>query len=292
MNMAIHESGIDWTHYSGNSWIGCTEVGPGCTACYARAMMATRLKRVAWGPRQPRLPIKGFASKVEKANREAIAAGQRKRFFINPHSDLFDNEVPDDWREETFAIMKAAGALDFIMVTKRIGNAPRMLPADWGPGYTNAWLLATMVNQQEVDRDMQKFAEIPAIVRGISIEPIMGRIDLTKWLGAIDWVIIGGQSAQVGGVTPLKAEYLWVRDLIDQCLASDVAVYFKQWGSGAGVRGGHEIDGHVIRQFPLSGVRRCLTCGCHDFHACVSQEGCCRWAEPARCSQCVAKKGK
>lgn len=284
--VAVRESGVDWTHYSGNGWIGCTEAGPGCSACYARAMMADRLKMVEWGPGKPRHKVKGFAAKVRKANREARKAGERRRFFINPHSDLFDNEVPDSWRREVFQTMRSAGSLDFILVTKRIGNALKMLPEDWGPGETNVWLLATMVNQQEVDRDMPKLARIPAMVRGLSIEPIMGEIDLSAYLHMLDWVIIGGQSAQKGGDKPVKAEYGSVRKLIDQCLAASTAVYFKQWGTGEGVRGGHLIDGAEIRQFPLQGVQRCLGCGCHDLHACMGLTGPCFWATADHCSAC------
>ncbi|WP_114095233.1 DUF5131 family protein [Thalassospira xiamenensis] len=289
----VRASGVDWTHYSGNAWIGCTEAGPGCSACYARAMMADRLHLVEWGAGKPRKKVKGFVQKVRKANREALKAGERRRFFINPHADLFDNEVPDGWRHEVFDIMKTAGTLDFILVTKRIGNAARMLPDDWGYGYTNAWLMATMVNQQEVDRDMPKLERIPVIVKGLSIEPILGEIDLSAYLHILDWVIIGGQSAQIGGEAPVKAEHRWVRKLIDQCLAAGIAVYFKQWGTGdGGIRGGHLIDGAEIRQFPLKNSRRCLGCGCHDLHACLTDRGGCHWATRNLCSSCTSKSGE
>lgn len=283
----VRSSGVEWTDYSGNAWIGCTEAGPGCSACYARAMMADRLRLVEWGPGKPRYKVKGFPHKVSKANKEARKASERRKFFINPHSDLFDNEVPADWRDEVFSAMKTAGTLDFIMVTKRIGNALKMLPDDWGPGYSNAWLLATMVNQMEVDRDMPKLARIPAIVRGLSIEPILGEIDLTAHLHLLDWVIIGGQSAQIGGEQPVIAQYQWVRNLIDQCRAADIAVYFKQWGTGSGVRGGHLVDGVAIKQFPLTQQRRCLQCGCHDLHACLDDTGMgCHWMDATTCNVC------
>lgn len=249
---SVRESGIEWTHFSGNAWIGCTAAGPGCNACYAAGLFDHRLHQVEWGAGKERKKVKGFAAKVRKADREAVKAGTRKRFFVNPSSDIFDNEVPDVWREDVWAAMREARALDFIIVTKRIGNALKMLPEDWGQGYANGWLLATMVNQAEIDRDMPKLAKVPAVVRGLSIEPLMGPVDLSEWLHCISWVIIGGQSAQPGGEEPMHAQYEWVRALIDQCLAAGIAVFFKQWGTGHLPRGGNVIDGEVIELFPCS----------------------------------------
>lgn len=285
--MAIRESGIEWTHYSGSAWIGCTSVGPGCNLCYADATFDKRLHMVEWGAGKARHKVKGFTAKVRKASKQAAKQGVRQRFFINPASDIFDNEVPDEWREEVWDVLRRTTNLDFILVTKRIGNALKMLPEDWGPGYTNTWLLATMVNQEEVDRDMPKLAKVPAIVRGLSVEPIMGSVDLSEWLHVLDWVIIGGQSQQIGEDEPMIAEYAWVRDLIDQCLAARVAVFFKQWGAGHLPKGGNVIDGETVLQFPLSNVRRCLSCGCHDLHACFSEiDGPCYWADQFTCSSC------
>ncbi|WP_340151943.1 DUF5131 family protein [uncultured Sneathiella sp.] len=248
--MALRESGIEWTHYSGNAWIGCTAVGPGCNLCYANARFAKRLRMVEWGAGKSRHKVKGFAANVRKASRQAADLGGRQRFFVNSASDTFDNEVPDEWREEVWATLRQTDHLDFILVTKRIGNVAKMLPEDWGVGYSNTWLLATMVNQEELDRDMPKLAAVPAVVRGLSIEPIMGPVDLSKWLHLLDWVIIGGQSQQMGDAEPLVVEYEWVRALIDQCLAAGIAVFFKQWGTGHYPRGGNVIDGEVIEMFP------------------------------------------
>lgn len=290
--MAIRESGIEWTHYSGNAWIGCTAVGPGCNLCYADALFAKRLHMVEWGQGKARHKVKGFSAKVRKASQQAARLGVRQRFFVNSASDIFDNEVPEEWREDVWNTLRTTNHLDFILVTKRIGNAVKMLPADWEHGYSNTWLLATMVNQEEVDRDMPKLAAVPAIVRGLSIEPIMGPVDLTEWLHLLDWVIIGGQSKQMGDAEPLVANYEWVRNLIDQCQAAGVAVFFKQWGAGRVAPHGNVIDGVSILEFPLSNVRRCISCGCHDLHACLTDYGTCHWASSNLCSRCMTKSGE
>jgi len=287
--MAIRESGIEWTHYSGSAWIGCTPVGPGCNLCYADAFFDKRLHMVEWGAGKARNKVKGFAAKVRNASKQATKLGMRQRFFVNPAADIFDNEVADEWREEVWDVLRRTSNLDFILVTKRIGNALKMLPQDWGPGFTNTWLLATMVNQEEVDRDMPKLAKVPAIVRGLSVEPIMGPVDLSEWLHVLDWVIIGGQSQQIGEDEALVAKYEWIRDLIDQCLAAGVAVFFKQWGAGHLPKGSNVIDGETVLQFPLSNVRRCVSCGCHDLHACVSVlDEPCFWINEKTCSSCYS----
>src|SRR5690606_27555803 len=124
--------------------------------------------------------------------------------------------------------------LDWILVTKRIGNAPRMLPLDWGPrGYPNVWLLITVCNQAEACRDIPKLLAVPARVRGLSVEPLLGAIGLTPLLATegrgLDWVIVGGESG--AHARPMRPD--WVRALRDECAALEIAFFFKQWGEWA-----------------------------------------------------------
>lgn len=130
------------------------------------------------------------------------------------------------------------GALTFQIVTKRIGNVPRMLPPDWGDaGCPNVWLLITVVNQEEADRDIPKLLRVPAGIHGLSMEPLLGPVDLrmdaadvhadepgaANRRSRIDWIISGGES----GADARAPHPEWVRSLRDQCVAAGAAFFFK-----------------------------------------------------------------
>ncbi|WP_257744566.1 phage Gp37/Gp68 family protein [Burkholderia glumae] len=248
-------SKIEWTDHTFNPWVGCTKVSPGCDNCYAEAMMDTRLRRVTWGAGQLR-------SRTSAANwREPVrwnaqhqqffaVHGRRQRVFCASLADVFDNAVPAIWRRDLGALIESTPNLDWLLLTKRIGNAAAML-VDMFPGGMpdHVWLGATVVNQNEADRDVPKLLATPARVRFLSIEPMLGPIDLNQALppfhcdtcdadyGAlsahasgtpigIDWVIAGGES----GHRARPAHPDWFRSLRDQCAAAGVPFMFKQWG--------------------------------------------------------------
>ncbi|MGS1033168.1 phage Gp37/Gp68 family protein [Burkholderia glumae] len=248
-------SKIEWTDHTFNPWVGCTKVSPGCDNCYAEAMMDTRLRRVTWGAGQLR-------SRTSAANwREPVrwnaqhqqffaVHGRRQRVFCASLADVFDNAVPAIWRRDLGALIESTPNLDWLLLTKRIGNAAAML-VDMFPGGMpdHVWLGATVVNQNEADRDVPKLLATPARARFLSIEPMLGPIDLNQALppfhcdtcdadyGAlsahasgtpigIDWVIAGGES----GHRARPAHPDWFRSLRDQCAAAGVPFMFKQWG--------------------------------------------------------------
>ncbi|WP_186121445.1 phage Gp37/Gp68 family protein [Burkholderia gladioli] len=181
-------SKIEWTDHTFNPFIGCTKVSPGCDNCYAEHMMHTRMHRVKWGPGQPRArtsaanwrePVRWNAR-----HEEFFAAhGRRQRVFCASLADVFDNAVPAAWRRDLAALIEATPALDWQLLTKRIGNAAAML-VDMFPAGTpdHVWLGATVVNQAEADRDVPKLLATPARVRFLSIEPMLGYIDIRRWL--------------------------------------------------------------------------------------------------------------
>lgn len=176
--MAEHTA-ISWTDATFNPWWGCTKVGPGCDACYAEAQAARF--GTGWGNDAPRRFFgEAHWNEPRKWNRKAAAAGRRSRVFCASMADVFDNQVEQVHRDRLWALIRDTPALDWLLVTKRIGNAAAMLPADWGAGYANAWLLITVVNQAEADRDVPKLLSLPARVRGLSVEPMLGPIDLTR----------------------------------------------------------------------------------------------------------------
>jgi len=184
-----------------------------------------------------------------KWDREAGAAGIRKRVFCASLADVFDNAVPDQWRRDLFELIARTQNLDWLLLTKRIGNARRMMVdaleqtirSDAPLSWRNVWLGATVVNQEEADRDIPKLLSTPAGVRFLSIEPMLGPIDLTairrteaagfmrpldgRW-ATINWVIVGGESGP--HARPMHPR--WVRSIRNQCAAADVPFLFKQWG--------------------------------------------------------------
>lgn len=252
-------SKIEWTHHTFNPWEGCTKIGPGCDHCYAE----TRNNRFGggnWGPGAPRRKTsQSNWQQPIKWNKQAAASGVRYRVFCASLADVFDNEVDPQWRAELFLLIKQTPNLDWLLLTKRIGNARAMLPDDWGRGYPNVWLGATVVNQEELNRDAAKLTSTPARFRFLSVEPMLGPINLTKvmrtergsdWTycdnplegriankcGAfidptevIDWVICGGESGT--GARPMHPE--WARALRDQCAEYGTKYLFKQWGEWA-----------------------------------------------------------
>jgi protein gp37 len=211
--------------YAINLWVGCTKISPACDECYAEISRVSKCLGVKWGDDAPRYkcnPYKRLTAINNKAAKQCI----RIRVFINPDSDIFDNKVPQQWRDEFFNFVWSTPSIDYILVTKRIGNAKRMIPQHWlDNGYpANVWQLITVCNQGEVDRDIPKLLELDVSVRGLSIEPLLGEIDL--WNVDIDWAIVGGESGSKA--RPMNPS--WVHKIRNQCVAENVPFFFKQWG--------------------------------------------------------------
>lgn len=250
---------IGWTHSTFNAWIGCTKVGPGCDNCYAEAQDARKIWGGSrhWGAGVPRfLTSKSNWRKPFLWNEQAARTGQRHLVFGGSLCDPFDNEVHPEWRVSYFKLIEATPHLTWQLVTKRISNVPRMIleatNGAWeGKGFPkNLWIGATVVNQEEFDRDVPKLERIPATVRFLSVEPQVGRIDTCKAFGMwwnqtmncfegtgrefkrpFDWLICGGESLQHGVCRPFDVE--WARTLARTCKAAGVPFFMKQLGHKA-----------------------------------------------------------
>lgn len=264
-------SKIEWTDHTFNPWIGCTKISPGCDNCYAATQDKFRKWTPAgWGGERRRTSESNWRKPLQwHANAAEFMAkhGRRQRVFCASLADVFDNQVPDQWRRDLFQLIAATPDLDWLLLTKRIGNAHRMLPPDWvaaPPGREiprmpdNVWIGATITSQAEADRDIQKLLDVPARVRFLSMEPLLGPVDLERiqwpekhkvdvlrggawdlpgWIhdgfvnhsdmNTVDWVIAGGESGP--GARPMHPE--WARSLRDQCAAAGVPFLFKQWGN-------------------------------------------------------------
>ena len=289
-------SNIEWTDHTFNPFIGCTKVSPGCDHCYAEELMDARLHKVVWGPHGDRVrtseanwrePIR-WNSRHEKFYAKH---GRRQRVFCASLADWLDNAVPVEWLVELLDLIRQTPNLDWLLLSKRIGNFGKRL-ADasdyvWNCGagavsdvkalreWIDQWrggkppeqvsVGATVVNQEEADRDISKLLAVPAYVRFLSMEPLLGPVDISEFLTPsyphcetgfsqgsgmedgycgtcaghqsdpihnpalhdyIDWVIVGGES----GPSARPVHLVWVRHLRDQCSAAGVAFFFKQWG--------------------------------------------------------------
>lgn len=226
-------SKIEWTHHTFNPWWGCAKVSPGCDHCYAEALgnrFGTRwgvdAARRVFGEQHWRDPLKW--------NAKAAAAHERHRVFCSSMADIFDKNSPPGAREHVWQLIRATPHLNWLLLSKRIGNAERMLPGDWGSGYPNAWLGISVVNQAEAARDIPKLLGTPARIRFLSMEPLLEQVDIAPWLqprpashsNVIDWIIVGGES----GPKARPLDPGWVRSLREQCAEAGTAFFFKQWG--------------------------------------------------------------
>lgn len=247
-------SNIEWTDHTFNPWEGCQKVGPGCDHCYAETRNARfgGGQAVNWGPGAPRRRTSVANWRKPLAwNRDAgVFYGQhrrRQRVFCASLADVFDNAVDPAWRADLFQLIEQTPNLDWLLLTKRIGNVPSMmmevasrlfwlnhLEAAHLP--ENVWLGATICNQEEADRDIPKLLAVPARVCFLSMEPLLGPVRLQpRWLEgeweqgvfpSLDGVIAGGESG--ANARPMHPD--WPRSLRDQCAAAGVPFLHKQWG--------------------------------------------------------------
>lgn len=254
---------ISWAHSTFNPWIGCTRVSPGCDHCYAAALMDERYGRVKWGAGEARSRTKTWDQPL-RWNKQAAASGEPWRVFCASLADVFDNEVPGEWRQDLGQLICDTPHLTWMLLTKRIGNVPAMMERDfrWEHCPGNVWLGATVVNQAEADRDIPKLLEADARLRWLSMEPLLGPVDLRdppndigeprySYLDEelerrIDWVIVGGES----GRTPRPMDPKWAQSIRDQCVRHGVPFHFKQWGGTRPKSNGHLLDGVEHRAFP------------------------------------------
>lgn len=236
-------SEIEWTEATWNPVTGCTKVSPGCAHCYAETF-AERFRGVAGHPYE-----QGFDLKLWPGRLKLPSTWLRpRRIFVNSMSDLFHESVPSNFVEDVFAAMLTAHWHTFQVLTKRperVRELARHLP--WPP---NVWLGVSVENQRWTSR-IDVLREIPAQVRFLSCEPLLGPLRLE--LAEIGWVIVGGES----GPKARPMLEAWAQGIRDQCRVAGVPFFFKQWGahdaSGRRVgkkRSGRELDGATCNEYP------------------------------------------
>lgn len=216
--MAEH-SKIEWTHINGNPghtfnpWWGCQRVSPACEHCYAETF-SKRLGKKVWGVTAERLFFGDKHWQEPLAwHRKAIKKAERHGVFCGSMCDIFeDRRELDGHRERLWKVVESTTSLDWLLLTKRPESVAVMAP--WGESWpANVWLGTTVEDQRRADERLPHLLQHPAVVRFLSVEPLLGPVDLRPFLPHVDWVILGGESG--GGARPMQIE--WARSVRDQC---------------------------------------------------------------------------
>ncbi len=223
-------SKIEWTTHTFNPWWGCTKVSQACKNCYAEAW-SKRVGQKNWGPKASR---RFFGEKhwslPEKWNEKVDSQAARPRVFCASMADVFeDRKELNPWREKLWDLIERTENLDWLILTKRPELISHFSP--WKNKWPdNIWIGTTVENQECAEIRMPYLVEVPAKVKFISAEPLLGQLDLKSWLGnGLDWVITGGES----GPKARPSSPTWFRSLLGQCMEADVPFHFKQWGDWA-----------------------------------------------------------
>lgn len=307
--MMAETTAISWADATFNPWIGCARVSPGCLHCYAEA----RDKRVGdhlWGVNAPRRRTTvAYWKQPLKWERNAAERGTPTLVFCASLADVFEDRADiEPWRADLFALIESTPHLIWQLLTKRPENVRWMVPASWTgrcncnwpyPGATinhhavgcpvfrpkwpaNVWIGTTVEDQQRADERIPELLKIPAPVRFISCEPLLGFVDLSRagWLTRhelirpgtnegdyaetlmnalmrqyrgplIDWVIVGGESGPGFRALDLNC----ARVVVNQCSLAAVPVWFKQIGGLRPTTGGHLLDGREYHQMPAQAMR-------------------------------------
>lgn len=295
----MKNSRIEWCDHTFNPWIGCTKVSPGCANCYA-ASLDHRWGHDSWGPGKPRRrtsaaywkqPVKWnleAAQRDYECERFQTEEGRRPRVFCASLADWLDDEVPVEWLSDLLGLIRRTPNLDWQLLTKRPQNwQPRMravvasrgdatwlMTRDWldGTAPANVWIGTTVEDQARADERIPHLLRIPARVRFLSCEPLLGPVVLRRKAGSageiihatlnglldeysrpvergIHWVICGGES----GPKARPMHPGWARSLRDQCAAAGVPFFMKQLGGVRDKR--HNLadfpEDLRIREFPV-----------------------------------------
>lgn len=241
-------SKIAWCDATWNPIVGCSPMSDGCRHCYAASFAARGLSPKFRGLTKTvdgRAVFNGTVRCDEKLLDIPMHWKRPRRIFVNSMSDLYHSAVPDEFIDRVMATIALCPQHTFIVATKRPERA-----AQYSMGFQplpNLIHLASVENQETADERIPHLLKIPGPV-GLSVEPMLGPIDLTRLTGGvlsgISWVIVGGESGRNARL--MEAE--WVRSIRDQCVAAKVPFYFKQW-YGANVRN-RTLDGRTWDEFP------------------------------------------
>lgn len=230
--MSSSNTGIEWTDKTWNPTTGCDKVSPGCRYCYAEALTE----------RFPQNFPQGFKLTLHPERLEQPKKWRTpSRIFVNSMSDLFHEDVPFEYLQEVFAVMRETPWHIYQILTKREQNLVELAPKlEWSE---NVWI-GVSVESQQYTRRIDALRHIPAAVRFLSCEPLLSSLCLN--LEGISWVIVGGESGYKH--RPIQPE--WVREILQQTREDKVAFFFKQWGGTHSKAGGRLLDGQIWDEMP------------------------------------------
>jgi protein gp37 len=248
------KSSIEWTNATWNPLTGCTRVTPGCSHCYAFALHDMRhhayLEHAGVYPKNGKPMPNQYARPFSEIQllperlEEPLRIKRPQRFFVNSMSDLFHSQVPDDYIFRVFEIMARADWHIFQILTKRPGRLRRLAPHLQWP--QNVWM-GVSIELDHLTPRADALREVPAAVRFLSLEPLLGALPSLQ-LDGIQWVITGGESGR-------EARYCdpdWVREIRDRCVSAGVPFFHKQWGGRLPKVGGRSLDGRTWDELPTA----------------------------------------
>lgn len=230
---------IEWTESTWNPITGCTKISSGCKFCYAE-VMAKRLK--AMGQEKY---SNGFELTLHPETlNEPYSWKKHKMIFVNSMSDLFHKDVPIDYIQKVFRVIKENPQHVFQVLTKRADVLSYYDNEGWLEWPHNLWMGVTVEDNTVIHR-IEKLRNTAARVKFLSCEPLLSPLKNMNLQG-IDWVIVGGES----GRTPRPMKEEWVIDIKEQCQRAQVAFYFKQWGGTNKKKNGRLLEGKKYDKMP------------------------------------------
>lgn len=241
----MKQTKIEWTEETWNPVIGCNEISEGCRHCYAK-VMARRLQAMGVSAYKDGFKVKTLPERLI----QPLKNSKPTKYFVNSMSDLFHKEVPFDFIDKVFNVIKETPQHTYQILTKREKRLAEYFAKRECP--KNVWLGVTVEDKKSGVPRMDYLRNINASIRFISAEPLLedlGKLDLT----GIHWVIVGGES----GNQARRMNPDWARNIRVQCEQNNVAFFFKQWGTW-GVDGkkrnkhsnGKELDGEILQAYP------------------------------------------
>lgn len=249
---------IEWTDATWNPATGCTKVSSGCDHCYAARLAHGRLRNRyltkpptvdSHGSRSNPFAVRLWPERLDQPDRWS----EPRMIFVNSMSDLFHKDIPATFVRQVFETMLRTDRHVYQVLTKRPSRAVEfwkrnqdLFDGDEIPSHI--WI-GTSIENQEVEHRARHLRALPAAIRFLSCEPLLGslRVDIR----GIHWVIVGGESGP--RFRPVEAD--WVREIRDQCTRAGVPFFFKQWGGRSFKEGGRILDGRTWDQFPLDRFR-------------------------------------
>jgi protein gp37 len=242
-------TGIEWTDATWNPMTGCTKISAGCDHCYAATVAQTKTRETYL----KQLPVKDtpanradpFAPRFWPDRLDLpLRWKEPRRIFVNSMSDVFHGQFSLDQIQQVFEVMALAGQHQFQVLTKRPERAARLADQLLWPD--NVWL-GTSIENMDVARRADNLRRVPAVVRFISAEPLLGCLNELDLVG-IHWVIGGGES----GAGARSCDPAWARGLRDLCERDGVSFFWKQWGGRTPKIGGRLLDGRTWDEYPVA----------------------------------------